>query len=1164
MEDIELFNIKLCWGNFGFEFVHSPSVGNSGGILCIWDPRLFRKLNSTISDYFVIIQGEWAPNGKKLIIISVYAPQELREKKMLWDYLILVLKSWNGDVIIMGDFNEVRTQDERHGSIFNAHGADAFNLFISSAGLEEVPLDGCKFTWCHKSGSKMSKLDRFLISEGLLNSCPNISSITLDRYLSDHRPILMRESHHDYGPSPFRFFHYWFELEGFDTFVKQTWNDAQVTDSNAISMFMKKMKYLKEKIRMWVKANKENSKSHKQCLQEELSKIDLLLDKGEGSSTLISKRMEILKSIQDFVKLDTMELAQKAKIKWAIEGDENSKYYHGVLNKKRNQLAIRGILVEGRWIESPILVKDEFLSYFASRFNKPPDYRLHIDLDFPNKLSLEQQMVLEIEVTREEIKKAVWDCGVDKSPGPDGFTFGFYRRYWTFLENDVVEAVLYFFNHGQFPKGSNSSFITLIPKTQEAKMMKDFRPITLIGSLYKIIAKILANRLVVVLEDLVSDVQSAFVAKRQILDGPFILNELFQWCKMKKKHTMIFKVDFEKAYDSVRWDYLDDVLKRFGFGEKWCGWIQNCLLSSKGSVIVNGSPTKEFQFHRGLKQGDPLSPFLFLLIMESLHISMQRVVDAGLFRGIQVGSSLQVSHLFYADDAVFMGHWSEANIDTILRVLDCFYHASGLRINMLKSKLMGISVSSDKVDQAAKKIGCAILQVPFSYLGSKVGCLMSRIQSWSEIVNNILTRLSKWKLKTLSIGGRLTLLKSVLGSLPIYHMSLFKVPAKVLLNMESIRCHFFNGIEHNGKKPIWVKWNKVLASKEKGGLGVSSFYALNRALLFKWVWRFCTQQSALWTKIIKGIHGEDGKIGKHVRSHHPSLWLDIVKEVQHIQRQGTDLMGFIHRKMGNGVDIRFWEDKWRGDNTFQSDFPRMYALETQKNISVALKLSHDDLLCSFRRAPRAGAEELQYIQLVKIMEGITLFDSKDRWRWSLEGCGEFTVASVRNLLDANSLPVVSSKTRWIKAVPIKVNIHAWKVKLDILPTRLNISKRGMDIESILCPLCEKNVESSSHIFFTCPISREIFRKVLLWWEIDVVMVSSYDEWLEWLLSIRLHSKHKELFEGVCYVLWWYIWNFRNKSIFGSACPSKALIFEEVSQTDLIGVIIIDVKSLLVG
>ncbi|GKD43104.1 hypothetical protein Tco_1267749 [Tanacetum coccineum] len=169
--------------------------------------------------------------------------------------------------------------------------------------------------------------------------------------------------------------------------------------------------------------------------------------------------------------------------------------------------------------------------------------------------------------------------------------------------------------------------------------------------------------------------------------------------------------------------------------------------------------------------------------------------------------------------------------------------------------------------------------------------------------------------------------------------------------------------------------------KKEGGLGVSSFYALNRALLFKWVWRFCKQQSAFWTKIIKGIHGEDGKIGKHVRSHRLSLWLDIFKEVQHIQRQGTDLMGFIHRKMGN----RLQELELKSFNIFS-----------------------------------------------KIMEGITLFDSKDRWRWSLEGCGEFTVASVRNLLDANSLPVVSSKTRWIKAVPIKVNIHAWKVKLDIL------------------------------------------------------------------------------------------------------------------------------------
>ena len=207
-------------------------------------------------------------------------------------------------------------------------------------------------------------------------------------------------------------------------------------------------------------------------------------------------------------------------------------------------------------------------------------------------------------MTKEKIKRAVWDCGVDKSPGPDGFTFGFYHYFWKLIENDVVDAVKYFFQHGFIPKGCNFSFIAFIPKTINAKMVKDFRHISLIRSLYKIIAKILANRLGVVFGDIVNEVQSAFVADRQILDGPFILNELFQWCKSKKKHSLIFKVDFEKAYDLVRWDYLDGILKKFDFRDRWCGWIQGCLRSSWGSVIVNGSPTEEFQFFKGLKQSE--------------------------------------------------------------------------------------------------------------------------------------------------------------------------------------------------------------------------------------------------------------------------------------------------------------------------------------------------------------------------------------------------------------------------------------------------------------------------------------------------------------------------------------------------------------------------------
>ncbi|GKA35403.1 RNA-directed DNA polymerase, eukaryota, reverse transcriptase zinc-binding domain protein, partial [Tanacetum coccineum] len=569
------------------------------------------------------------------------------------------------------------------------------------------------------------------------------------------------------------------------------------------------------------------------------------------------------------------------------------------------------------------------------------------------------------------------------------------------------------------------------------------------------------------------------------------------------------------------------------------------ITGASGSSNMDESPTNEFQFHKGLKQGDPLLPFLFILVMENLHISVQRVVDVGMFKGISLGPSLHLSHLFYADDVVFMGQWTSSNIDIIIQVLECFYRASGLRINMNKSMLMGISVANGIVDQIASEIGCKTLKAPFSYLGSKVGGLMSRSQSWSDVINNLTTRLSKWKMKTLSIGGRLTLLKSVLGSMPIYHLSLFKAPLKVLQKIESIRSRFFNGSDLDDRKPIWVKWNNVLASKEKGGLGVSSLYALNQALLFKWVWRFYTQKSSLWSKVIRGIHGDDGKLHKKFNHYHPSIWLDIVHEVRLLKDQGVDLCSFIHKKMGNGSDTSFWEDTWKGELDFKSTFPRIYALESDKNITVADKISNSSLEESFRRSPRSGIEQEQYLKLIASVEDVVLINMQDRWVWSKEGSGEFSVASARRLIDDQRMPYVSTKTRWVTVVPIKVNVHAWKVKIDRLPTRINISRRGMDIDSILCPSCDAAVESVSHVFFSCHIARDVFRLISNWWDFDYIELSSYEDWFDWLLNLRISSNHKKLIEGVCFISWWYIWNFRNKCIFGLKPFSKSSIFDDI-------------------
>ncbi|GJR68473.1 RNA-directed DNA polymerase, eukaryota [Tanacetum coccineum] len=599
----------------------------------------------------------------------------------------------------------------------------------------------------------------------------------------------------------------------------------------------------------------------------------------------------------------------------------------------------------------------------------------------------------------------------------------------------------WFFEHGAFAAGCNSSFVTLIPKILNPKLVSDFRPISLIGSIYKVITKIVASRLSNVISDLISNVQTAFLPNRQILDGPFIVNEIISRCKIKNKKAMIFKVDFAKAYDSIRWDYLDDVLIAFGFGRKWCSWIQASLRSGKASILVNGSPSSEFHLHRGLKQGDPLAPFLFILIMESFHLSFSRAVEAGIFNGFRIDNSLMISHLFYADDAIFIGEWSNGNLKGILNILSCFSMLSGMSINLKKSQILGMGISEPVVAMAAKDLGCSVMKIPFLYLGVMVGGNMSLAKAWDSTIEKLSMRLSKWKLKTLSIGGRLTLLKSVLGSSPIYNMSLFKVPKSVLNKMENLRRNFFNGAQEGDRKIAWVKWHTVLAAKQFGGLGVSSFFALNRGLLAKWVWRFLSQDNSLWYQVISTIHGSGSS---PLAAAYPSNWSTIIKEFNSLKEQGVDIFSHCKIRIGNGQSTRFWKDRWIDDHSLLGKFPRLYALETNKDISVADKL-HPSLSFSWRRSVRGGIESQQFNHLSSLLDSVSLSNSEDRWVCDLSGDGVFRVKDVRNLLDEFFLPKSNVPTRWVKFIPNKVNIFAWKLFLNRLPTRSNLAKRKITL-----------------------------------------------------------------------------------------------------------------------
>ncbi|GJR29960.1 RNA-directed DNA polymerase, eukaryota [Tanacetum coccineum] len=893
----------------------------------------WNEFSSTMASTIICLVTNQKFNFSKYIFDNLVKNLEGGVKFLMYPRFVQVFR--DKQVKGMSKHKEVYVTPSHTKKVFANMNAQRFNAFITGSGLVEVTLGGSHFTWCHKSATKMSKLDRFLVSESVLSVYPNINAITLERYLSDHRPVLLRENHYDYGPTPFRFYHHWLEIDGFSKLVEDIWKDSPCVGNNAMSILMGKLRYLKNHIRKWNKTNLASRNNSKAQIKRELEAIDLIIDKGQGNEDVIRSRADIMNQLHNCNKLDSMEAAQKAKVKWVVEGDKNSGIFHGIINKKCNIRSIRGVMVDSTWIDNPKNVKKEFLDHFSKRFCKPGEPMATLQMEFPNQIQLDQRNELESDVSNDEIKKAVWECGTDKAPGPDGFTFGFFCHFWHLVEKEVQDAV---------------------------------RPISLIGSIYKIIAKFLTNRLVCVMGGIVNEVQSAFIEDRQILDGPFILNEMLSWCKKRKKQSLIFKVDFEKAYDSVRWDFLDNVLRKFGFGDKWCKWIQCCLHSSRGSIIINGSPTDEFQFRKGLKQGDPLSPFLFILIMETLHLSFQRVVDAGMFHGLKLGGTLNLSHMFYADDAVFVGEWSENNIATLVHVLDCFHKVSGLKINMNKSKIMGTHVDHDKVSRAANKLGCLILKAPFLYLGSYVGGNMNRLKSWDDIINRVRRRLSNWKMKMLSIGGRLTLVKSVLGSMPIFHMSLFKVPSGILRTLESIRSQFFNGIDGSKNKVSWVQWSKVLAPKVNGGLGVSSLFALNRGLIFKWVWRFVSHDNSLWARVIKAVHGEDGNIGVNSKNGSNSAWLNIVREINVLSKKGINLMNHLRIKLGNGELTSFWDDDWCEGGRLKDRFPRAYALDACKEITVGSKLVQPTITYSFRRPPRGGVEQMQTDELTTLMQ----------------------------------------------------------------------------------------------------------------------------------------------------------------------------------------------------
>ena len=487
------------------------------------------------------------------------------------------------------------------------------------------------------------------------------------------------------------------------------------------------------------------------------------------------------------------------------------------------------------------------------------------------------------------------------------------------LEQDVTAFFADFHSQCIFEKSLNATFLYLIPKKVNAINIKDFRPISLVGSLNKLLAKVLAHRLLGVLNKLISASQNSFVGGRQILDSVLIANECLDSRLKSGIPRVIVKLDIEKAYDHVNWNALFYLMERIGFGERCGRWIRACISTFRFLVLVNGSPTGFFNSSCGIRQGDSLSPLLFLLIIEVLSRLLKRTEDGGFLCGFQAGShrqgGLKISHLLFADDIILFCVASREQLLYIRMVLIFFEAITGLRVNSGKSEIVLVG-GVENLNVLTRVLCCRVGSLPMTYLGMPLGAHYKDSSIWNPIIEKMERRLSGWKHIYLSKGGRLTLLKSALSSLPTYFLSLFTIPQAVVARLERIQRNFLWGASKDVFKHPLVAWEKVCLPVEDGGLGIRRVGLFNQAFLSKWLWCFGKEGNKLWHQVKTAKYGEarGGWCTRIVRGTDGcGMWKSI--------REGAEkFFGQVVYNAGEGDCISFWHDPGCGSNPLKDLF----------------------------------------------------------------------------------------------------------------------------------------------------------------------------------------------------------------------------------------------------
>nr|GEX21161.1 hypothetical protein [Tanacetum cinerariifolium] len=760
-------------------------------------------------------------SNKYMFCSIIYAGNLVSERRLLWDQLVLHKQVVRGQPwTLLGDFNVALNLEDYHLGPSSLNSAMVdFKDCVAKIEVMDVNSSGLHFTWNQKPRG----------GGGVLKKLDRIMGNVefFDAYPSAHA-IFHPYRISDHSPSVLNIL------------------ELPITKPRPFKFFnfvAHKPKFLEVVADHW-----------SSNLRVELDEIQKALDKSPSNSDLRDEEAVYVNAFNE-AKLDEERfLKQKAKIDWLDVGDSNSAYFHKAIKSHNQWNRIESIINADNIVCSGPGVQAAFVQHYES----------FLGTDMP--CDALQLLVMIHHRGRMDIRPC------------------FSRGLRILLDMMFATRLLIFFNNGLILREIYHTFLALIPKVSTPSRINDFRPISCCNVIYKCISKILTNRIIEGIKEVVSDNQSAFVPGRRITDNILITQELMHGYHLDKgTPRCAFKIDIQKSYDTVDWKFLEVILWQFGFPNLMIQRIMACVTTTSFSISINRDIHGFFNEKRGFRQGDPLSPYLFTLVMEVLTLILhRRVAAADSFSFHKYCNSLGLVNVCFANDLFIFARGDVNSAKVIMESLDEFKNVSGLVLSLSKSTAFFCNVPSH--------VKQAILQImPFSkgtlpviYLG--VPLISSRLfnRDCKFLVEKAKNRIGDWKNKSLSYAGRLQLCKSVIASMHVYWASVLIIP----------------------KGKAKVAWHDICIPKKKGGLGIRSLEMFNIALMTTHIWNLVSNKDSIWVRWIN-IYKLKGR----------SFWdVPVTSRLSWGWRKLLQLRNIIRlffwSQIGSGHEVYLWFDRW--------------------------------------------------------------------------------------------------------------------------------------------------------------------------------------------------------------------------------------------------------------